>query len=68
MKVVDYFKQKRDGLSLHAFELKDLLSPSLREHWLDFVNRANKTQLGALLCTNSQHLMMMSSSNLVRTR
>ncbi|MGR5066470.1 MaoC family dehydratase [Photobacterium sp. DNB22_13_2] len=49
MKVVDYFKQKRGDLSLHAIELKDLLSPSLREHWLDFVNRANKTQLGSLV-------------------
>ncbi|WP_428459816.1 MaoC family dehydratase [Photobacterium makurazakiensis] len=49
MKVVDFLMQKRDGLSLHSFELKDLLSPSLREHWLDFVNKANKSQLGLLI-------------------
>ncbi|MGF1725270.1 MaoC family dehydratase [Photobacterium nomapromontoriensis] len=49
MKVVDFLKQKREGLSLHSFELKDLLSPSLREHWLDFVNKTNKSQLGAFI-------------------
>lgn len=49
MNVVDFLKQKREGLSLHSFELKDLLSPSLREHWLDFVNKANNSQLGTLI-------------------
>ncbi|MCW8328696.1 MaoC family dehydratase [Photobacterium sp. SDRW27] len=49
MKVVDFFKQKRDVLSLHPFELKDFLSPSLRDYWLEFVNKANNSQLGLLI-------------------
>lgn len=49
MKVADFIKQKRESIFPHSFELKDLLSPSLREHWLDFVNKTNKSQLGALI-------------------
>jgi len=49
MNVVDFFKQKRDDLSLHPFELKDLLSPSLRDYWLELINKANNSQLGVLI-------------------
>ena len=49
MNVVDFFKQKRDVLSVHPFELKDLLSPSLRDYWLELINKANNSQLGVLI-------------------
>ncbi|WP_299012882.1 MaoC family dehydratase [uncultured Photobacterium sp.] len=49
MKVVDFLKQKRDVLSHHPFELKDLLSPSLRDYWLELINKANNSQLGSLI-------------------
>ncbi|MCG7587881.1 dehydratase [Photobacterium proteolyticum] len=49
MNVVDFFKQKRDVLSLHPFELKDFLSPSLRDYWLELRNKANNSQIGLLI-------------------
>ena len=49
MNVVDYFKQKRDVLSHHQFEFKDILSPSLRDYWLEIINKANNSQLGSLI-------------------
>ncbi|UTV30305.1 MaoC family dehydratase [Photobacterium atrarenae] len=49
MNVVDFFKQKRDGLSRQQFELKDFLSPSLRDYWLELMRKANSTQLGAFI-------------------
>ncbi|GAB3522213.1 MULTISPECIES: MaoC family dehydratase [Photobacterium] len=49
MNVVDFFKQKRDVLSVHPFELKDFLSPSLRDYWLELRNKANNSQIGLLI-------------------
>lgn len=49
MNVVDFFKQKRDDLSLQPFELKDFLSPSLRDYWLELIDKANNSQLGLLV-------------------
>lgn len=54
MKVVDFFKQKRDVLSHHQFELKDFLSPSLRDYWIEFINKAHNSQLGALIKDHTQ--------------
>ena len=54
MKVVDFFKQKRDVLAQHPFELKDFLSPSLRDYWDDFINKANNNQLFALTKAHNQ--------------
>ncbi|MCF7355003.1 MaoC family dehydratase [Vibrio sp. CK2-1] len=45
MKVVDIIKHKTDSLAKHQFELKDLMSPVLREYWADFINRANSQQI-----------------------
>ncbi|KLV05439.1 dehydratase [Photobacterium aquae] len=45
MKVVDFIKQRREEFSRHSFDLKELLSPSLREHWLDFVTKTNKSKI-----------------------
>lgn len=45
MKVVDMIKHKTDSLAKHQFELKDLMSPVLREYWADFINRANSQQI-----------------------
>ncbi|WP_064609072.1 MaoC family dehydratase [Photobacterium sp. J15] len=53
MKVVDFLKQKRDVLSQHPFELKDFLSPSLRDYWLELVEKANNSHLGSLINQNS---------------
>ncbi|UXI03854.1 MaoC family dehydratase [Photobacterium sp. TY1-4] len=49
MNVVDFFKQKRDDLSRQQFELKDFLSPSLRDYWLELMKKANNTQIGAFI-------------------
>ncbi len=45
MKVVDFLKKKREILAKHPIELKDWLSPSIRDYWLDFLNKANNIQL-----------------------
>ncbi|GHA33392.1 MaoC family dehydratase [Photobacterium aphoticum] len=49
MKVVEFLKQTRTGLSLHAFEMKDILSPTLRQHWLGFKNKANHSLPAAFI-------------------
>ncbi|UTM60218.1 MaoC family dehydratase [Photobacterium sp. CCB-ST2H9] len=41
MKVVDFLKQKSEILAKHPFELKDWLSPSIRDYWIEFLNKAH---------------------------
>ena len=46
MKVVTLIKQKRDELAAqYQFQLKDWLSPTLRDYWGEFLQRANQVQL-----------------------
>jgi acyl dehydratase len=45
MKVVDFLKQKRVTLAQHPFEFKDWLSPSIRDYWIEFLSKANNSQL-----------------------
>lgn len=45
VKVVDFLKKKREILAKHPMELKDWLSPSIRDYWLDFLNKANNIQI-----------------------
>ncbi|WP_026972893.1 MaoC family dehydratase [Aliagarivorans marinus] len=47
MKVVDFIKTKREILANNPLELKDWLSPSLRDYWMEFLNKANQTQLAS---------------------
>ncbi|MGF1691004.1 MaoC family dehydratase [Photobacterium kagoshimensis] len=47
MKVVDFLKQKREALAHNPFELKDWLSPSIRDYWSEFLDKANNSQLVA---------------------
>lgn len=39
MKVVDFLKRKREILAQHPFELKDWLSPAIRDYWREFQQR-----------------------------
>lgn len=45
MKVVDMLKHRSESLSKQPFEIKDLMSPVLRDYWVDFVNKANDNPL-----------------------
>ena len=61
MKVVDFLKQKREILAKHPLELRDWLSPSIRDYWVDFLNKANNIQLIAWvkehkIASNDTHL------------
>jgi len=48
MKVVEFIKQKREDLARHQFEFKDWLSPSIRDYWIEFLNKANNSQLALM--------------------
>jgi len=41
MNVVDFLKKKREMLSNSSFEMKDFLSPSLRDYWSDISQSLN---------------------------
>lgn len=48
MKVVDFLKKKGEILAQHQFDLVDLkerIPPVLLDHWAEFVNKANNTQI-----------------------
>lgn len=45
MKVVKLIKQKREELAQYQFQLKDWISPALRDYWAEFLLRANNIQL-----------------------
>ncbi|ALP42091.1 MaoC family dehydratase [Aeromonas schubertii] len=40
MKVVDFLKRKKEILAQHPFELKDWLSPAIRDYWHEFQQKA----------------------------
>ncbi|PJC87486.1 dehydratase [Vibrio sp. HA2012] len=45
MKVVDILKHKSESLAKHPFEIKERMSPALREYWHDFINRTTTIQV-----------------------
>lgn len=45
MKVVDFFKKKTEILVQHPFDIKDRIPPVLLDHWAEFLNKANNTQI-----------------------
>lgn len=45
MKVVDFLKQKKEILAQNPFELKDWLSPTIRDYWIEFLNKAHNNHL-----------------------
>ncbi|PWI31950.1 dehydratase [Vibrio albus] len=45
MKVVDILKHKSESLAKHHFEIKELMSPALREYLHDFVSKTNGIQV-----------------------
>lgn len=45
MKVVDMLKHRSESLSKQPFEIKDFMSPIIRDYWVDFVNKANDNPL-----------------------
>ncbi|GAA5216245.1 MaoC family dehydratase [Corallincola platygyrae] len=49
MKVVDFIKKKSEILAQaqHQFELKEWISPTIRDYWTEFLHKANSTQLAS---------------------
>ncbi|TAA44994.1 MaoC family dehydratase [Corallincola spongiicola] len=49
MKVVDFIKKKSEILAQaqHQFQLKEWISPTIRDYWTEFLNKANNTQLAS---------------------
>ncbi|CED57094.1 MaoC family dehydratase [Aliivibrio wodanis] len=45
MKVVDFLKHKREYLAKHPFELKDWMSPTIKDYWIEFLNKANNIHI-----------------------
>lgn len=45
MKVVDILKHKSESLAKHHFEIKELMSPALREYLHDFMSKTNGIQV-----------------------
>ncbi len=45
MKVVDFLKHKRETLAKRPFEFKDWMSPSLKDYWAEFSNKANNINI-----------------------
>ncbi|MGY3871094.1 MaoC family dehydratase [Aeromonas crassostreae] len=55
MKVVDFLKRKREILAQHPFELKDWLSPAIRDYWREFQQKAHlHPLLGRVLDAHGQ--------------
>ncbi|PJG60640.1 MaoC family dehydratase [Aeromonas cavernicola] len=55
MKVVDFLKRKREILAQHPFELKDWLSPAIRDYWREFQQKAHLPPLfGRVLDLSSE--------------
>ncbi|MBB1315093.1 MULTISPECIES: MaoC family dehydratase [Aliivibrio] len=45
MKVVDFLKHKREYLAKHPFELKDWMSPTIKDYWIEFLQKANNIHI-----------------------
>ena len=60
MKVVDFLKRKREILAQHPFELKDWLSPAIRDYWREFQQKAHlHPLLGRVLDLQSDSQSML---------
>ena len=59
MKVVDFLKRKREILAQHPFELRDWLSPALRDYWHEFQQKAHlHPLLGRVLELQADHQLL----------
>ena len=59
MKVVDFLKHKREILAQHPFELKDWLSPAIRDYWREFQQKAHlHPLLGRVLDLQAEHQLV----------
>ncbi|MDB1126087.1 MaoC family dehydratase [Vibrio algarum] len=45
MKVVDILKHRGESLTKHHLEIKELMSPAIRDYWSDLVNKANESPI-----------------------
>lgn len=63
MAVVDFLKKKRELLAQNQFELKDWISPTIRDHWSDFVQQARNSQIAAWA---REHQLLSNSGNEVK--
>ncbi|MDV7103571.1 MaoC family dehydratase [Vibrio sp. TH_r3] len=45
MKVVDILKHRGESLTKHHLEIKELMSPVIKDYWSDFVNKANQSSI-----------------------
>lgn len=62
MKVVDFLKHKREILAQHPFELKDWLSPAIRDYWREFQQKAHlHPLLGRVLDLQADHQFVRRS-------
>lgn len=70
MKVVDFLKHKREILAQHPFELKDWLSPAIRDYWREFQQMAHlHPLLGRVLDFQAdQQLLRQQASQAVNSQ
>ncbi|WP_413283358.1 MaoC family dehydratase [Vibrio sp. MA40-2] len=45
MKVVDILKHRGESLTKHHLEIKELMSPVIKDYWSDFVTKANQSSI-----------------------
>ncbi|PSV27827.1 MULTISPECIES: MaoC family dehydratase [unclassified Photobacterium] len=62
-KVVDFIKRKREDLAHHQFEFKDWLSPTIRDYWVEFLNKANNSQIASWVKDHS--LVSVANDNAI---
>lgn len=64
MKVVDFLKHKREILAQHPFELKDWLSPAIRDYWREFQQKAHlHPLLGRVLDFQADQQLQQQAAN-----
>lgn len=64
MKVVDFLKHKREILAQHPFELKDWLSPAIRDYWREFQQKAHlHPLLGRVLDMQADHQLLRQQAS-----
>ncbi len=45
MRVVDILKNKSESLTKHHLEMRELMSPVIKDYWSDFVSKASSTSI-----------------------
>lgn len=67
MKVVDFLKRKKEILAQHPFELKDWLSPAIRDYWREFQQMAqHHPLLGRVMDATVTNLVQPAQSREVQ--